>query len=143
MRMGGSMNSSRDQHGGSDSGLPVAVARLARALNAHDLDALAACFSEDYVNETPAHPLRGFTGRQQVRANWEQIFAGVPDIRCAVLGVAVNGDQAWIEWSMTGSRRDGSAHELAGVTVFTVPADEITAARFFLEPVERGSGTVS
>ena len=52
------------------------VDRLVRATNAHDVDAVAACFAEDYENETPVHPARGFRGREQVRKNWEQIFAG-------------------------------------------------------------------
>ena len=29
------------------------VRRLAAATNAHDLDALTACFADDYLNETP------------------------------------------------------------------------------------------
>ena len=57
------------------------VERLVAATNAHDLDALVACFDEDYENETPVHPGRGFRGRDQVRTNWEQIFAFVPDVR--------------------------------------------------------------
>ena len=43
------------------------VDRLARTTNAHDLDGLVDCFAADYRNETPAHPARGFTGREQVR----------------------------------------------------------------------------
>ncbi len=54
--------------------------RLAGAVNGHDLEALANCFSSGYRNETPVHPAQGFTGRDQVRRNWEQIFTFVPDI---------------------------------------------------------------
>jgi hypothetical protein len=42
------------------------VRRLAAATNAHDLDALVACFADDYLNETPVHPARGFRGADQV-----------------------------------------------------------------------------
>jgi hypothetical protein len=60
---------------------PVAVVqRLLEAINAHDLEAMVACFADDYVNEWPAHPQRGFRGSQQVRRNWSQLFAGVPDL---------------------------------------------------------------
>jgi len=51
------------------------VNRLLAATNAHDVDALVGCFAPDYVNETPAHPLRGFHGHEQVRSNWTAIFA--------------------------------------------------------------------
>ena len=56
------------------------VDRLLQATNDHDLEALVACFADDYENETPVHPARGFRGREQVRRNWEQIFAHVPDV---------------------------------------------------------------
>ncbi len=68
------------------------VERLRRATNQRDLEALVACFAPDYRNETPVHPERGFTGRAQVRKNWEQIFAAVPDITSTVLSWAVDGD---------------------------------------------------
>ena len=38
------------------------VDRLVQATNDHDLEALVDCFAVDYVNETPAHPARGFRG---------------------------------------------------------------------------------
>jgi len=53
------------------------VERLRQSVDAHDLDAVVACFTDDYRNETPAHPGRGFEGREQVRTNWQRIFAGV------------------------------------------------------------------
>ena len=49
---------------------PAVLTRLVAAINDHDLDALEACFTVDYVNHTPAHPARGFVGRDQVARNW-------------------------------------------------------------------------
>ncbi|HWU23325.1 MAG TPA: nuclear transport factor 2 family protein [Nocardioides sp.] len=119
------------------------IDRLQAATNAHDLDALVACFAPDYVNHTPAHPLRGFTGPDQVRANWSAIFGGVPDISSRVIASCVDGEVAWTEWEMTGTRRDGVPHAMAGVIIFEVREDLIASARFYLEPVERGSGDVN
>ena len=59
--------------------------RLAAAVNAHDVDRIVGCFTEDYLNETPVHPARGFRGRDQVRRNWTQILAAVPDIEATVV----------------------------------------------------------
>lgn len=117
------------------------VAHLRDASNAHDVDAIVACFTPDYRNATPAHPSRSFTGREQVRRNWTQILAGVPDLETTILASAVAGDTVWSEWEHHGTRRDGSAHRLCGVIVFRVVDGLIASARFFLEPVEaEGSG---
>jgi hypothetical protein len=101
------------------------------------ISTLVSCFAVDYRNETPAHPARGFEGREQVRRNWEQIFAAVPDITVEARWVA-DGDTAWSEWEMRGTRRDGSPHLMRGVIIFGVAADEATWARFYLEPVQEG-----
>jgi ketosteroid isomerase-like protein len=115
---------------------------LLGATNDHDVDAVAACFAEDYENETPLHPSRGFQGREQVRRNWEQIFAFVPDLRAEVSRRAIDGDSIWTEWEMRGTRRDGSAHHMGGVVVFRVRDGVASSARFFLEPVDEAASTV-
>ena len=43
------------------------IARLRDAMNAHDPDALAALFGEEYRSEQPAHPNRGFGGKDRQR----------------------------------------------------------------------------
>jgi ketosteroid isomerase-like protein len=119
----------------------AAIDRLVRATNAHDLESLVECFSEDYQNETPAHPARGFRGRAQVRRNWEQIFEFVPDIHAEVVRTALDADTVWTEWEMRGTRRDGKSHWMRGVIVFGVSDDAIRWARFYLEPVDESDAT--
>jgi ketosteroid isomerase-like protein len=116
--------------------------RLCRATNDHDLDALVECFTADYRNETPAHPERGFTGRDQVRKNWTQIFAAIPDVTADVLRHAVNGDTVWSEWEHRGTRPDGTAHIMRGVVIFGVADSQASWARFYLEPVQEGGDGV-
>jgi len=116
--------------------------RLRHAVDDHDLDALVDCFAPDYRNETPAHPGRGFEGRDQVRANWQQLFAGVPDITADVVRNAVDGQDVWSEWEMRGTRRDGQPHLMRGVIVFAVIDARFASARFYLEPVDPGEGGV-
>lgn len=122
---------------------PVAVVeRVVGAVNHHDLDALVGCFHEDYVNETPAHPGRGFQGNAQVRRNWTQILASVPDLQAGVLRRTVDGDDVWTEWQMAGTRRDGEAFLMRGVVIFAVRRGRVASARFYLEPVEEYTGDV-
>ena len=112
--------------------------RLAAAASRHDLDALVGCFAPDYRNETPAHPAQGFTGRDQVRRTWEQIFAFIPDITARVLRSCRDANVVWSEWDMTGTRRDGAAAHMAGVIVFGMRDGLFSWARFYLEPVQAG-----
>jgi len=123
----------------SDENPTTMVRRLEAATNAHDLDALVGCFAPDYVNETPLHPARGFSGREQVRDNWRMIFAGVPDVTAVVLRAVSDGDVVWSEWEMSGRRRDGGQHLMRGVILFTVDGGLATRARFYLEPVDHGT----
>jgi ketosteroid isomerase-like protein len=118
------------------------LARLERATNAHDLNALVACFAPDYRNDTPAHPERSFTGREQVRRNWEQIFAFIPNITATVLRSVVNGNEVWSEWEHRGTRPDGSAHVMRGVVIFGIGDGLLAWARFFLEPVQQGGENI-
>ena len=116
---------------------------LHAATNAHDLDALVECFAEDFRNETPAHPARGFTGRAQVRANWQQIFAFVPDLGATVLASVSEDSTVWSEWEMTGTRRDGTQHLMRGVIVFGLDGARAAWARFYLEPVDHATTDVT
>jgi ketosteroid isomerase-like protein len=126
------------------SNTPAVIERLVSATNAHDLNQLVDCFSPSYVNVTPAHPERGFRGSAQVRRNWTTIFAAVPDIETRVVASAVtDGGQVWTEWEMSGTRRDGAPHAMAGVIIFGVKEDRIVSARFYLEPVETTTGDVN
>jgi ketosteroid isomerase-like protein len=122
---------------------PIAVIeRLRDVTNAHDLDGIVACFAVDYRNETPVHPARGFVGNQQVRRNWTQILAAIPDVATQIVAAVAAGDTVWSEWEHRGNRPDGSPHLMRGVIIFTVRDGTITAARFFLEPVQDAGDTV-
>lgn len=124
-------------------GPDAVIDALVRAVNEHDLEAVVACFHEDYVNETPVHPLRGFRGNAQVRHNWTQILTSVADLRAEVPRRTIDGDSAWTEWEMAGRRRDGAAFLMRGVVIFAVREGRIASARFYLEPVEETSGDVT
>jgi len=54
------------------------IERLAQSVDTHDLDAATGLVHDDYRSEQRAHPSRSFTGRAQMRANWEAMSAS-PD----------------------------------------------------------------
>jgi hypothetical protein len=109
--------------------------RLTAAMNAHDVDAFVACFAPDYDSVQPAHPDRAFTGNEQVRKNWTEVFAAVPDFRAELLRASTDGDDEWTEWRWTGTHLD-----MAGVVIFGVRDGLIASARLYVEDVEHGEG---
>jgi len=116
---------------------PISVVeRLRDVTNAHDVEGIVACFAADYSNETPLLPARGFVGSDQVRRNWTQILAAIPDISADIVACAADGDRVWSEWEHRGTRPNGTAHLMRGVIVFGVRGGVIATARFFLEPVD-------
>ena len=94
------------------------IDRLTAAMNAHDLEAVAGLIHEDYRSEQPAHPGRAFTGRAQMLANWEAMLAGIPDFCAEICRSVQDGDTTWTEWRWSGTRSDGEAFEMRGVTLF-------------------------
>ena len=112
------------------------IARLAEAMNQHDLDGAVGLVHVDYRSEQPAHPGRAFVGRAQMRANWEAMFAGIPDLRVEILGSAQDGATTWSEWRWSGTRTDGVPVDVRGVTLFEIRNGEIVAGRLYMEDVE-------
>ena len=118
------------------------MGRLVVAVNAHDLDAAAGLFHEDYRSEQPAHPGRAFVGRAQMRANWEAMFAGIPDFHAEICRSVQDGDTTWAELRWSGTRSDGQAFEVRGVTLFEIADGQIVAGRLYLEDVERDAADI-
>jgi ketosteroid isomerase-like protein len=110
---------------------------LGDAMNAHDIDAFVSLFAEDYDSEQPAHPDRAFQGREQVRANWSAVFAGVPDFRAELVASAVDGATVWSEWRWRGTQADGGRLEMAGVILMEVRDGRVARARLYVEPVQQ------
>jgi ketosteroid isomerase-like protein len=117
--------------------------RLRLAMNAHDLEAHLACFSEDYRSEQPVHPARTFTGRDQVRENWSKLYDSIPDFRAELLRLAVVDDTEWGEWIWRGTKEDGTPLEERGVTIVGIRDGRIAWGRLYLEETEREGADIT
>src|SRR5919107_4995034 len=120
----------------------LVVERVREAMSARDIDALLACFAEDYRSDQPAHPDRAFGGREQVRENWSAIFAGVPDFEAELVDATASGDVEWSEWRWRGTHADGTRLDMAGVIVAGVRDGRLAWARLYVEPVEQGGAGI-
>jgi ketosteroid isomerase-like protein len=127
---------------GSETEPSAVVQRLRDVTNAHDIEGIVACFASDYRNETPTHPARSFVGNEQVRRNWTQILAAIPDVSTEIVASVASANMVWAEWEHRGTRRDGTTHLMRGVVVFGIADGLIASARFFLEPVDEAGGDV-
>ena len=111
--------------------MPSVVERMHEALNRHDLEAFLECIDPGYGSEQPAHPNRGFGGKEQVRKNWSAIFKSFPDFEADLLRHTSEGGTAWSEWHWT-----AMGLNIAGVILMGVENDRIVWARLYMEPVE-------
>jgi uncharacterized protein YndB with AHSA1/START domain len=118
------------------AGAEQLLERLHRALNQHDLPGFVGCFSPKYRSEQPAHPNRGFGGREQVEKNWAALFAGMPDFHAELVATAADGDTVWAEWRWSGTRSGEPPLDMGGVTVFGVEDGLIAWGRLYMEEVE-------
>jgi ketosteroid isomerase-like protein len=116
--------------------LPAQVERLRDAINSHDAARVADCFTEDYRCDMPTHPSRGFTGRARVRANYQALFARVPDLRATVLRSCQDDSGVWSEWEMSGTSDEGIPSASTGVVIILSVVDErIEHTRFYIDAV--------
>ncbi|MBG6056815.1 ketosteroid isomerase-like protein [Cryobacterium sp. MP_M5] len=116
--------------------MSVSITTLVAAVNDHDLDKMLALFHAGYRSLQPAHPARAFVGSAQVRANWEAMFAGIPDFRAELGRVVQDGGTTWCEWTWFGTRTDGRPFEARGVALFEFRDHLITAGTLYMEDVE-------
>lgn len=122
------------------SGLEQVAVRWTRALTDHDLDGAVACFHPDYRDESPARPGEVVEGREQVRANFARLFSDLRDLRAEVLRTSGDDRTLWMEWRMSGTRKDSSPMEYAGVNIFDVEADQFVRGWIYTELVRDAGG---
>lgn len=95
---------------------------FAEAFNAHDVKAIMAHMTDDCVFEASAGPdIDGekFTGQEQVRKAFENVFATFHDAHWSNPRHFIKGDRGFSEWTFTGTKADGTKVEVTGCDLFT------------------------
>ncbi len=116
--------------------------RLTAAQNAHDLEAMLACFHADYRSEQPLYPARTFTGVDQVRANWGALLEAIPDFHADTLSTAADGDTVFSEVHWTGTKADGARLDERGVIVMGVRDGRVAWGRLYVDEVVHESPSI-
>jgi ketosteroid isomerase-like protein len=95
---------------------------FADAFNAHDIKSIMAHMTDDCIFEASAGPDADgekFTGQDQVKKAFENVFATFPDARWNNPRHFIEGDRGFSEWIFTGTKSDGTRVEVTGCDLFT------------------------
>ncbi len=95
---------------------------FADAFNAHDVKAIMSFMTEDCIFEASAGEEKDgekFTGQEEVRKAFENVFATFPDAYWANARHFISGHRGFSEWTFTGTKPDGSKVEVTGCDLFT------------------------
>ncbi len=95
---------------------------FADAFNAHDVNAIMAHMTEDCVFEASAGPdVNGekFTGQEQVKQAFIQVFTSFPDAHWGNPTHFISGNRGFTEWVFTGTKSDGTKVAVTGCDLFT------------------------
>ena len=106
------------------------------AWNAHDIDKIMQYMTDDCIFETGGGSERYGTrhvGFDNVRQRFIEVWTDIPDVRFENPLHFVQGDNGCSEWTIIGTRPDGSAMELDGCDLFTFRDGKIYAKRSYLK----------
>ena len=101
---------------------------FAEAWNAHDLDSLMSCMTDDCVFEASTGPDvcgKRSAGREEVRAAFTRVFADFPDAQWLDARHFAAGDRGVSEWTFAATRADGTKIEVNGCDLLTFRDDKI------------------
>lgn len=107
---------------------------LFRAFNAHDAEKVVSYMTDDCVFETAAgNEVYGarHTGKPAVKAAFDNVWKGLPDVSWEVTGHFISGNRAVSEWIFRATRPDGARIEVQGCDLFTIRDGKISEKRAF------------
>ena len=102
------------------------VRRTFELINTHDVEALRPMWTEETFEQFPDRTCRG---ADEMAAYFGELFAAMPDVRMDVQAVAVDRDDAFVRWRLTGTHTGaafsgieptGKRIELDGIDHFVI-----------------------
>ena len=109
------------------------------AFNAHDVDAIMSCFTEDCVLDMPRGPAPGgrrLVGTEQVRTGIQARLDGIPDVRYCDGRHWTCGDRGVSEWTLRGTQISGEPIEVRGCDLFEFTGGKISRKDSFWKIVD-------
>ena len=108
------------------------VRRFVDAMNAHDMDAVAACYAP---TAQIIYPGRAVQSPTEVASSERGMLESVPDYRIEAKGLfEMEGDQVLLELRMSGTQREdlgGKTFEITGAYIFRIENGQIVEERAY------------
>jgi steroid delta-isomerase-like uncharacterized protein len=122
----------------SDQDSIALLERFIAAWNAHDVEALLDCMTEDGVFQASAGPAPfGATaiGRAALRQAYAAIWQTYPDAQWTKARHFASGASACSEWIFVGTKADGTRVEVQGCDLFTLRDGKIAVKNSFRKQI--------
>jgi steroid delta-isomerase-like uncharacterized protein len=122
------------------------VMNVFRAINAHDLDALRACWAPD---GTERFPDRTCEGADAIVEHFEGLFAAMPDFAMEVVTTVEDGETVFARWRLSGTHtgeafagieRTGARIEVDGMDQFTLRDGKVASNFVVFDQMEVARG---
>ena len=107
---------------------------FAEAWNSHGIDSFISFMTDDCVFMASAGPdICGvrYTGMEEVRAAFSEVFATFPDAHWSGGHHFICGNRGVSEWTFTGTRANGTRFEVNGCNIFTFRGNKIAFKNSF------------
>lgn len=106
------------------------------AWNAHDIDKIMAFMTEDCVFEPGGGPERfgtRYQGYDAVRERFIEVWTNIPDVRFENAFHFSQDNYGCSEWTIVGTKTDGTKLEVDGCDLFTFKDGKIKSKRSYIK----------
>lgn len=113
--------------------------RFVDAWNAHDVDVLLDCMTEDgvfYASAGPPPSGDKSVGREALRKAYAAIWQVYPDAQWTNAHHFVSGENACSEWMFTGTKTDGVRVKVHGCDLFKIRNGKIAVKDSFRKQIQ-------
>lgn len=110
------------------------LVQLFEAFNRHDSAGVMACMTDSVVFDTAVGPDmhgRRITGAADVKAAFEAVWGGMPDVSWTCTRHSVFGDRGLSEWIFRGTAANGTRIEAEGCDLFAFEGGKISRKSAF------------
>ena len=104
------------------------------AWNRHDIDAIMGAMTPDCIYEASSgNETFGtrYSGQKDVRAAVLGLWERLPDARFSDCSYLVSGDRAVVEWTFSGTARNGNRLVANGCDLLTIKDDKVALKKSF------------